>query len=96
MISCLVSNMVAKSKIGIKAARDANETLVGLDLTEGAPGKPLNTRFKVCPEDVLFPFAGDGGLLLHGKGLWQLPSVNQILAAEKSTSSVASSNTTVP
>jgi hypothetical protein len=72
MVSGMIGNMIAKGKVGIRAARYANEALVSLDLTEGAPGKPLNTSFEVGPEDVPFPLARDGGLLLQmvepGKG----------------------------
>jgi hypothetical protein len=65
IIGCLVSNVVAESKVGIGAGRNADEALVGLDLANSAPGEPLDTGFKVGPQDVPFSLARDRGLLLQ-------------------------------
>jgi hypothetical protein len=64
MIGCLVGDMIPESKVGLRARRNADKALVGLDLANGAPGEPLYTGFKVGPQNVPFPLAGDRGVHL--------------------------------
>jgi hypothetical protein len=59
MVRCLISNVIAKNKVRIIAVSNTNEALMGLNLTERASGEPLNIGFKVCPDNIPLPLAGN-------------------------------------